>query len=474
MKVFFLVHDLITVPLGVSYISSVVRERGHDVSAGVLNQRDLIERAEAFGPDVVAFGCTTGFHSKYLEAVSAIRESLDTAVVMGGAHPTFFPEVLEDNDCLDFAVRGEAESAFPQLLEALEGRRELQEVGNIRYRKSGKAVQNPLLPLEEDLDAIPFPDRNLLSHFEQSTNQKALFVITGRGCPYNCSYCFNHCYNELYSGLGRRCRRRSVDNVLEEIEDLRKNNHELQMIVFQDDVFILDRNWVLEFCHQYKERVGLPFHCHLRADLVDDGIARKLSNAGCVSVKMAIESASERLRNDVLNRNMSRKTILNACRSVKKAGIVLVTQNILGIPSGNLRDDLDTLDLNCEIGPDFAFATLLQPYPRTAIGEFCRKNGYLKSDYAHDVPDSFFDCSILEIEDREKRERLRKLFALAIEYPMVHYWIEDLLEYPLEKTYNLMDKLWKGYCIKQREFPYKLTPAEYLRDVITYFRSNYY
>ncbi|MBD3277640.1 MAG: radical SAM protein, partial [Candidatus Aegiribacteria sp.] len=302
MKIFFLVHDLITVPLGVSYISSVVREYGHDVSAGVLNEKNLIARAKAFRPDVVAFGCTTGFHSKYLEAVLKIRESLDTVVVMGGAHPTFFPEVLENNPCLDFVVRGEAETAFPQLLEALEGRRELQEVGNIRFRNGGKVVQNPLLPLEEDLDAIPFPDRQLLSHFVQSSNKKAQFLITGRGCPYNCSYCFNHSYNELYSGLGKRCRRRSVDNVLEEIEELRKINDQLQMIVFQDDVFILDRNWVLEFCEQYKERGGLPFHCHLRANLVDDDITRKLSEAGCVSVKMAIESASDRLRNDVLHR----------------------------------------------------------------------------------------------------------------------------------------------------------------------------
>lgn len=474
MRILFLTHDLITVPLGVSYISSVARNAGHEVTAAVLNERDLPETAGRFSPDVIAFGCTTGFHRKYLEAVREIRESVDALTVMGGSHPTFFPEVLEESEELDFIIRGEAEDSFIQLLEALDGERGLESVGNLVYRKDGATVHNPLLPLREDLDSIPFPDRDLLDRYSNRLNRRAVFVITGRGCPYDCSYCFNHAYKELYSGLGRMCRRRSVENVLQEIEELGRSNPQLQMIVFQDDIFVLDREWVLDFCREYPVRVGLPFHCHLRANLVDREIAARLREAGCVSVKMAIESASDRLRNGILNRNMSRETILEACRAVRDAGIVLVTQNILGIPTGTMQDDLDTLDLNCSIRPDFAFATLLQPYPRTAIGRFCVEKGFMRAEEADSAPDSFFNCSILDIPDRTERERLRKLFALAIEFPMLRDALEELVTLPLDPLYDLMDKLWKGYCIKQREFPYKLTAGEYLRSVITYFRSRYY
>jgi radical SAM superfamily enzyme YgiQ (UPF0313 family) len=452
----------------------MTRLAGHDVAAAVLNERDLPETARRFAPDVVAFGCTTGFHKKYLDAVKALGKEVRAVTVMGGSHPTFFPEVLEENHEIDFAMRGEAEDSFIQLLEALEGKRALDSVGNLLYRREGMIMSNDLLPLREDLDSIPFPDRKLLGRYQDRLNRRTAFVITGRGCPYDCSYCFNHAYKELYSGLGRMCRRRSVENVIQEIEELQRDNPVLQMIVFQDDIFILDREWVFRFCDVYPERVGLPFHCHLRANLVDGEITERLSAAGCISIKMAIESASDRLRNDILNRNMSRETILDACRAVKDAGIVLVTQNILGIPTGTMEDDLETLDLNCRIGPDFAFATLLQPYPRTDIGRFCVENGFMRPGDSADTPDSFFDCSILDIPDRDRRERLRKLFALAIEFPMLRDGIGELIDLPLDRLYDLMDKVWKGYCIKQREFPYKLSLGEYLRSVVTYFRSRYY
>ena len=474
MKILFLTHDLMTVPLGVSYISTVSKLAGHSVTAAALNESDLLETVREFAPDVLAFGCTTGFHRKYLEAVDRIRKNFDVITVMGGAHPTFFPETLEESDQLDFIIRGEAEEAFLQLLEALEGKRSLGSVGNLRFIRDGNIIQNPLLPLCEDLDSIPFPDRKMLGRYEEKLNSKAIFVIAGRGCPYDCSYCFNHSFNKLYNGLGRQCRRRSVENVIQEIEKIRSDNSDLQMVIFQDDIFILEREWVFEFCRVYTERIALPFHCHLRANLVDSEITEELKKAGCVSVKMAIESASDRLRNGVLNRNMSRDTIEKACIAVKDAGIVLITQNILGIPTGTLEDDLDTLALNCTIEPDFAFATLLQPYPKTEIGKFCIENGFMEEKDAADAPDSFFDCSILRIPDRSRRERLRKLFALAIEYPMLRDNIETFIDLPLDPVYDIMDKLWKGYCIKQREFPYKLTATEYIRSVITYFRSRYY
>lgn len=144
-------------PLGISYISSISKLAGHEVTATALNAGDLLEKVNEFAPDVVAFGCTTGFHRKYLEAAAEIKSKFDIITVMGGAHPTFFPEVLEESEQLDFVIRGEAEEAFPQLLEALEGKRSLDSVGNLRFIREGNVIQNPLLPLCEDLDSIPFP-----------------------------------------------------------------------------------------------------------------------------------------------------------------------------------------------------------------------------------------------------------------------------------------------------------------------------
>ena len=474
LKILFLVHDLLTVPLGIAYLSSIVRARGHSVETAVLTERDLRRTAEAFGPDVIAFGSTTGFHKAYLRVIRSLRESTGAVTVMGGAHPTFFPGILEEEPSLDYVIRGEAEEAFPALLDAVAGLRDLSTVGNLRYRGDGGIVETTMLPLIDDLDSVPFPDRGMLSRYGDRVNTRTAFVITGRGCPFDCSYCFNHAYRDLYAGLGRAYRRRSVDNVLGEIEDLRNQYRKLQMVIFQDDIFIIDEDWVIDFCERYRGRIGLPFHCHLRANLVTPRIARALADAGCISIKMAIEAADDRLRNEVLHRGMSRETIVSACDAVRGAGIVLVTQNILGIPTSTLEQDLETLALNIRCRPDFAFATLMQPYPGTRINEFCRERGLLDESVSESLPDSFFDGSIIRISDPVGRNRLRKLFALSVEFPLVRRLLPRLLRLRLDPLYDLADKIWKGYCIKQREFPYRLSLREYAAGVASFFRSRYY
>lgn len=473
MKILLVIHDLITIPLGVSYVSAVARREGHEIEAASLSEGDLPRAVERFDPDVVAFGATSGFHKAYLEALSEVRESTDAVTVMGGAHATFFPEVILQSERLDFCLRGESEEAFLQLLEHIDGRRPVERVGNLVWRRDGEMVENPLLPLEQDLDSIPFPDRSFYSRYSMA-NRRAVFVITGRGCPYGCTYCFNHAFKKLYSGLGGTCRKRSVGNVLEEIVRLQAMMPALEMIVFQDDIFILDREWTMEFCRRYPREVGLPFHCHLRANLVDREVAAALRRAGCHSVKMAIESASPKLRNRILGRNMSDATIERAFTAVREAGIVVVSQNILGIPTGDFEDDLQTLRLNCRLSPDFAFATLLQPYPRTEIGRFCRKRGLLREGAGGAIPDSFFDGSALQIPDRKRRERLRKLFALCIEFPFLRGRLKWLVGLPLDGLYDVLDRIWKGYCIKQREFPYSMPVSDYLRNALDYLRTRYY
>jgi len=468
MKILFLVHDGLTVPLGISYLAAISEALNHQVKTLALNDRDVVPQAEAYAPDLIAFGSTTGFHRKYLELVRPLREKLDTPVIIGGSHPTFFPEVMDENPWLDYAMRGEADTAFPLFLKAFEGEIQFSEAGNLIYRENGRIIQNGLLPLVEDLDSIPFPKRNLLP----GANRKAVFCITGRGCPYNCTYCFNHTYRKMYGGLGTYCRRRSVDNVIEEIRLIRDSDPQLQMIVFQDDIFILNHEWVREFCLKYPGSIGLPFHCHLRANLVTQEITDLLANAGCISVKMAIETTNELLLNDVLGRNLKVETLKSACRAVKSSGIKLVTQNILGIPTSTLQDDIKTLEFNCSVKPDFAFATLLQPYPKTEIANFCRARDLI--DGEETIPDSFFDDCVLKIENIRKLKRLRQLFALSIEFPPVRWLLPLLIKLPFDPLYSILDKIWKGYCIKQREFPYRLSFREFAGSVFSYFRSRYY
>jgi len=78
------------------------------------------------------------------------------------------------------------------------------------------------------------------------------------------------------------------------------------------------------------------------------------------------------------------------------------------------------------------------------------------------------------MKDTHLRKRLRQLFALSIEFIPLRWVLPLMIKLPFDRLYSFMDKLWKGYCIKQREFPYKLTFREYADSVFSYFRSRYY
>jgi anaerobic magnesium-protoporphyrin IX monomethyl ester cyclase len=475
MRVLFVVNDCLTMPLGVGYLGAYARRAGHEIRLCAMLHDDPVQVAREYGADLVGFTATTGIHKRYLAMARNLKERLPgTLIVMGGAHPTFFPEVLEQNPCLDAICLGEGEEAFVEFLDAVSRGGDHTSVRNFWVRTSrGDIVRNDLRPLIADLDSIPFPERSMWEIYGEKMTFKTPFVIASRGCPYRCSYCFNHAYNKLYAFDGKVVRRRSVGNVIEELLEL-KSRYELGMIVFQDDIFILDRDWVVEFGKLYKTRIGIPFHCHLRANLVDRDIVAALADAGCVSIKMAIESADDGIRNGILKRGMSLEQILEATRLVREAGIVLVTQNILGSPGEDIDKALMTLDLNIRCRPSFAFATLLQPYPRTEIGEYAREQGLLRSEPSEADHTSFFDASMLRIEHQERFERLRMLFAIVVENPWLRKLVPALVRLPLDPLYGLADKLWKGFAVKHREMPYKLTFREYVRSVRTYLATGYY
>jgi len=475
MRILLVVHDCLTMPLGAGYLGAVARQAGHEVRLGVLLHDDIVDLARSFGADMIGFTATTGFHARYLALAHTIKAALPSVmVVMGGAHPTFFPEVIERHPTLDAICIGEGEEALVEFLEALASGRDHTCVRNFWVRAPGKGViRNPLRPRIENLDEIPFPDRTLWHPYSRRMTLKTPFVMASRGCPYRCSYCFNHAYNRLYDFDGRVVRRRSVDNVIGELRVLR-TKYPVELVVFQDDIFILDADWIREFAQRYRTEIAIPFHCHLRANLVTEEVVTALAEAGCVSVKMAIEAADEGIRNDLLKRGMTREQILRATALVRDAGIVLVTQNILGSPGETIAQAMETLRLNILCKPSYAFATLLQPYPRTEIGEYAREHGLLMGDPSEADHPSFFDRSMLRLQDRVGMERLRMLFPLIVEWPAMIRILPLLLRLPLGGMYGLADKLWKGYAVKYREMPYRLSIREYVNSLRAYFSSSYY
>jgi radical SAM superfamily enzyme YgiQ (UPF0313 family) len=475
MKILFLSFDYLTQALGIASLSAVLLQAGHQTEVAALGdvaRQNVLLRY--FKPDLLCLSLITGQHPLFLERARQIKAAFPhLLVVAGGPHPTFYPECIDD-PCLDAICRGEGDHALPAFAAAVAQNGTMPAALANWWIKQpdGSISRSEVARLIPDLDRLPYPDRGIFDRAQRSAAPVTVFVMTSRGCPFDCSYCFNHAYRELYQGLGAICRRRSVDNVIAEIMQLQRR-YPLQMVIFQDDTFNLDRSWLREFAGRYAHEIGLAFHCHLRADLLDETTVTMLRKAGCFSVKLGLEAGREEVRNGILKRGMSLEQFENACSLLHKNGIRFATENILGVPGTALDDDLYTYAVNRRVRPQHCFASLMQVYPRTGIAGYALRHGFATSPVT-EFPATFYEDSVITISDKEQRGRLRALFALGVSLNLPVWIVKLLLVLPLRKTFEYVDRLWKGYCLRFRIYPYKQDVWSFITDVRTYLAGKYY
>ena len=364
MKILFVYKYEYMEPLGILALSAQIKKQGYDVYFVDLKfSKNYIEEIGKIKPDIIAYSITTGKHKFYRNLNLELKKSLDFFAIFGGPHCTFFPEFINE-DGVDAICRGEGEFALTELIEKLEKKEDIRFIKNIDVKIKDVIYRNGLRPLIQNLDALPYFDRELINKYKHYKRFHRRYVLTGRGCPYNCTYCFNHSYNKLYAGNGNLVRRRSVDNVIRELKEL-KEKYTPKRFQFLDDTFILGQDWVFEFCKKYKEEVGMPFICYARVNLVTEDIIRALKEAGCITLLFAIESGNDYIRNQVLKRNITEEPIVNTARLCHKYGLMTYVQNMVGLPDETLDNIWETIMLNIKCEPSYSWVSIYQPYPRT-------------------------------------------------------------------------------------------------------------
>lgn len=421
---------------GIMTLSAVLKEQGFR-SEVISSDVGLIRsRLASESRVVLAFSTPSALATTYVNVNREVKsDHPEVFSVFGGAHPTYFPEMIE-NEGVDGVCIGEGEYAMLDLVRTLDEGHSPRHLENWWIKEDGVVHRNPVRQLVEDLDEFPLPDREA---FTQALRRPTLhaIVMTGRGCPYSCTYCYNHLYQKLYAGKGRLVRRRSVEHVLRELRLLK--NEGCRFIRFMDDLFTLQPEWVREFSPRYQREIGLPFSCLVRANFVEEAVIADLKNAGCHRIMMGVEAGSERLRVEVMNRRMSDEQILEAARIVRAAGIKLVTANILALPGGTLADDWETVDLNVRARTHYGSAAILHAFPGTEIHETARSMGLIQDDQVAAVPGGGFGfTSALKIDDpKEKRrmENLHKFFPLVVWCPWLKPAVQQLIKLPPNRLF---------------------------------------
>ncbi len=425
--------------VGVMCLSAYVKSKGHECDILIQSEEKKLfwDKVRSYKPDVVAFSAMTGFHTTYLKMAEEVKRTIGTPVIFGGPHATFFPEVIE-HPAIDAIVRGEGEEALVDFLNAVEAGEDFSAVPNIWTEYNGEIVKNEVRCGQNNLDQYPPADREIYYKYKYLRNYPTKPFITGRGCPYLCSFCFNRDFNQMYRGKMNLLRRISPEQVIAEIKDC-QSKYPLNKIFFNDDIFIMQKDWLEEFVPLYKKEIGVPYACNVRANLVDEDRVKLLKESGCYLVMWGIESGVEKRRREILSKNISDGQIRQAAALFRQYGIKMKSFNIMGSPGETLDEAVQTIKLNAEVKIDFPWCSILQPYPRTKIAEIAQEKGVLKSDYSlDDMEKSFFSGSVLDQPDIVRIQRLQKLFYLGVKLPALIPLFTWMTKFNLGPVFTLL------------------------------------
>jgi len=429
--------------LGIMYISSILKAENHSCEVFIEGgEKNLFNSVKKFKPDILGFYTTTGNQKWVLGTCGKLKEELKSKVVLGGPHPTFFSEIIED-ERIDAICIGEGEFAMRDFCNRFDKNESLRNIQNLWVKENGNIYKNSLRLLIDDLDSLPPPDRSIYDKYPSLKDN--LSVFTGRGCPFSCTFCYNKSYRELYKGKGKLIRRHSPKWIISELKRL-KEKYDLKFVRFDDEVFVINPEWLDEFLPLYKKEINLPFTCLLHVKLTKPEIAKKLKMAGCKMAYFGIETGNESLRNQVLRKGFSNDEIIKAAKALKNEGIKIGTYNMLGIPGETIEKAFETVKINQLIKTDFPWCSLFQPYPKTEIEEYCRKNKYLKEGYSpDDMSASFFKKCVIENKEKKELENLQRFFHLAVRFPRLEKIIKFLIKLPPNIFFELIFYLTYSY-----------------------------
>ncbi len=448
-------------PLGLMYLSAALKKAGHQTEICKAFSREIKKSLSQFKPQIIGFSLMTGFHHSALELNKRIKKDYNCFSILGGPHPTFFPEIIH-TEGIDAVCIGEGELAMVELINRLENGDDVIDVANFWIKENGEIFKNRVRPLIEDLDSISFPDRELYNKYSFRRSYKSKAFLSNRGCPYNCTYCFNHIYKKIYTDKGKVLRLRSIDNIIEEIKEV-KESYPLECVWFIDDVFITTEERLREFSEKYKETIGLPYMCLARVESITREVCKLLKASNCDLISMGIETGNDYLRREVLQRKMSKENIINAFQMLREEGIKTLSQNLIGIPGEGLAEAFETIQLNISSQPTVPHICIFTPYPKLALTEKAKELGVFPGNFDQIVGEMSTSKSILKLKDKYQLENLHKFFAIGVRFPFLLPLIKFLIKIPANFFYKFIRDIWQGYSWRKYCYPFRMSFYENLK-----------
>jgi len=382
MRILFIQNNGIQESIGVANISGMLKAHGHQTDLLLITHTpDLEEAIRRFDPQIIALSALTGVHQSLITLAQRIKETFDVLIVMGGPHPTYSPEVI-NNQGIDIICRGEGEEAFLELADNLQAGRNITKIANLHVKTADGTIYRNEMRSPSDLNSLPFPDREIYYKYPFLRDVPMKRFIASMGCPYPCTFCHEPVIRGMYKGKGNYVRRKTPQRVVDEIKYI-KDRYPLKHVHFSDDLFFI-RNayeWLEEFAEIYPRQINIPYSCNIRYDSVVEHSADLLVKSGAYGVAIGLESGSEHLRSVVIKKNVKNEHMVEGAKLLRERKIKMLTTNMIGLPGETLDQAFETVELNMRLKSNYTRANTFLLFPGLPMVDYAVKNGFVDPNF---------------------------------------------------------------------------------------------
>ncbi|MGL5594661.1 MAG: B12-binding domain-containing radical SAM protein [Cetobacterium sp.] len=457
------------ISIGISYISSCLKKRGHQTSVIHINEsigycyncKKISEDILKDNPDLVIFSTGENHFDDMCDVAKLIKSKKNIPILFGGVHITLQADkILENCSYIDFLCLGDGEEAIPELVDALEKGLDISNVANIFGRYKGYYFKNFMRKLSPIL-SLPKMDLSIWD-FQKITKLRNGWVniSVNRGCPFRCSFCHNEGVAKVYQkhfltkGISNSelsyLRYRKIEEIIDELEDIQKHYDFVTAFSIIDDTFTMNKKYSLEFLKQYKKRIKLPFVCLSTVNNVDEEILNALKNSGCDLIRFGVETATDRIKTKIINRNFSNEKIKEVFSYCRRINLRTFSYNIIGHPTETKEEILKTFELNAQIMPSGIRISLGYPYPGTKYYDIAEKMKLIDHNYKSN---NYLEVSRFKWSDS---------FRLWLDKTRTFYWwylnslgyfdleVKSSYKFLINKLENLSEKEWCDLNIRKK------------------------
>ena len=388
--------NYIPFPFFLAYTTSLLKKSGKEamlmdaVAEGAAVEK-VVSEIKSYAPGLLVIETSTpSFEHDMNIARGLYKEFPHCQIVLCGPHASVFPgQILENYDFISYILIGEYEYTLLDLVNHLESGLDIASVEGLAYRKGSASIINKLRPAINNLDDLPWPERETLPIYKYNDGfanlpKPNVQIWSSRGCPFGCTFCLwpQTMYGE------RRYRKRNPKDVVDEMGFL-IHKFDFKAVYFDDDVFNIDRNHVLDICREIKKReIKIPWAAMARADLMDDEVLRTMADAGLYAIKYGIESTDPGILH-ACKKNLDLNKALQIIKFTQQLRIKVHLTFCLGLPGETKETMQQTIKFARGISPDSLQFSFAIPFPGTEYFAYCKRAGVLSSEKWSDYDGNF-------------------------------------------------------------------------------------